>query len=54
MSSELVLGGSAVMVGYLALVSTVALVASAHPDEKRRADARKVLDRLLRLMRNRP
>lgn len=34
--------------GYGLLISTVALVASTHKDEKVRADAAKVLDRLLR------
>jgi hypothetical protein len=34
--------------GYGLLTGMVALIASAHPDEKRRADAAKVLDRLLR------
>ncbi len=41
--------------GYVTLISAVALIASAHPDEKRRRDAAKILDKLLRVRdRDRP
>lgn len=33
---------------YVVLIGIAAVVGSLHPDEKRRADAHKVLDRLLR------
>lgn len=36
-----------VVCAYVILVGLVAVVGSLHPDEKRRADAQKVLDRLL-------
>ncbi|SCF34362.1 hypothetical protein GA0070564_10685 [Micromonospora mirobrigensis] len=39
--------------GYLLLISIVALVAAAHPDEKRRHDAAKVLDKLMKFGRGR-
>ncbi len=51
------LGGSAVAaitaLGYLGLVGAVSLVAAAHKDPKRRADARQVLHTLLRARRQR-
>ena len=37
-----------VVCSYVILVSVTAIVGSLHPDEKRRHDARKVLDRLVR------
>jgi hypothetical protein len=50
MSSELLFTGSAAIAGgYLTLAGIVALIASAHPDKDRRADAAKILDRLLRV-----
>ncbi len=36
-----------VVCAYVVLISIAAVVGSLHPDEKRRADAQKVLDRLL-------
>jgi len=51
MYRDIVLSGSIVAVAYLALIATIALVAATHPDEKRRKDAREVLDRLLRARR---
>src|SRR4051794_37911965 len=52
MSSELFWTGTAAVVGVYVLVTCiVALVASIHPDEKRRRDAARVLDKLLRLTR---
>lgn len=35
--------------GYTTLIGVIALIASAHPDDKRRRDAAKILDRLLRV-----
>lgn len=52
MTTGLMLSGSATVAGYMLLIGVIALIASAHPDEKRRADASKVLDKLLR--RSRP
>ncbi|WP_158510565.1 hypothetical protein [Actinoplanes friuliensis] len=53
--NELLVAGPALAGGYLALTGTVALIASAHPDEKRRRDAARILDRLLRVrQRDRP
>lgn len=46
--------GSAVVAGYMSLIGVIALVASAHPDEKRRSDAHKVLDKLMRFGRGQP
>jgi len=49
MSMDLLLTSSAVTAAiYLILIGIVALIASAHSDKERRADAAKVLDRLLR------
>jgi hypothetical protein len=41
---------AAIILTYLLVVVTVALLAAAHPDPRRRADARAVLDRLLKLL----
>jgi len=38
---------------YVCIIGVAAVVGSLHPDEKRRADAQKVLDRLLVLGRGR-
>jgi hypothetical protein len=50
--NELLVAGPALAGGYGLLIGAVALIASAHPDKARRADASKVLDKLLR--RSRP
>jgi hypothetical protein len=43
------------LVGYLLLIALAAIVGTLHPDESRRADAQKVLKRLLGIARrNRP
>lgn len=36
-----------IVCAYVVLIAIAAVVGSLHPDEKRRADAQKVLDRLL-------
>lgn len=41
------------LTAYLLLVGTIALIAAVHPDHRRRADARAVLDLLLRFRRKR-
>lgn len=46
--NELLIAAPAVAGGYAFLVGIVALVASIHSDEKRRRDAARILDRLLR------
>jgi hypothetical protein len=47
--NDLILAAPAIAAGaYVSLVSVVALIASAHPDEKRRRDSAKILDKLLR------
>ncbi|MEV6495568.1 hypothetical protein AB0M20_44170 [Actinoplanes sp. NPDC051633] len=49
MGDSLTLGGTALVGASFALISALALIGSVHPDEKRRADAREVLDRILKL-----
>lgn len=49
--NELVVGGSAIAAGFLILIAIIALIASAHPDEKCRRDASRVLDKMLRFIR---
>ena len=47
--NELLIAGPVAAAGaYFVLVSAVALIASAHPDEKRRRDSARILDKLLR------
>jgi hypothetical protein len=48
MTAELLITVPALAGGYLSLTGVVALIAAAHPDEKRRRDAAKILDKLLR------
>ncbi|MDR6316295.1 hypothetical protein [Actinoplanes couchii] len=50
---DLVLTSSAAAAAaYLMLIGMIALIASIHPDDKRRADAHKVLDKLMRFGRS--
>ncbi len=49
MSEHMLVGGTITAAGYLLLISVIALIASAHSDEKRRRDAARILDRLLRV-----
>jgi hypothetical protein len=51
--NELLVAGPVLAGGYGLLIGAVALIASMHPDEKRRADAHKVLDKLMRFGRSR-
>ena len=51
MTDLLLTSSAAAAGGYLTLTGIVALIASAHPDEKRRADAARILDKVLRLIR---
>ena len=49
MNDLLVTGPTIAAGAYFALVSAVALIASAHSDETRRRDAARILDKLLRI-----